>query len=61
MESEDLFDYGGIEVLNKMIYGDFQFSKMCNGMKEFYKINGSRIQNTEIFSAITDFSIEKNL
>lgn len=58
---EDLFDYGGIEVLNKMIYGDFQISKLCNGMKEFYKINGSRIQDTEICTAITDFCHRKKL
>lgn len=58
---ENIFDYGGIEVLEKMIHGVFQIVKLCDGMKEFYKLNGTKIQNTEICTAITDFCNRKNI
>lgn len=58
---EDLFDYGGIDILKKMIYGDFQITKLCDGMKEFYKLNKTKIQETEICTSLTDFCHRKEI
>lgn len=58
---ENLFDYGGIDVLEKMIQGDFQITKLCTGMEQFYEVNGEKLKNTEICTAITDFCNRKNI